>query len=192
MNKALEVWKEISQNLESFQYPKEQILQHGGIPADTVYDYVVQDFVQGFVNHVSNHRIFLINRYGPAEHRETTLEPNETYRQLYERLAKQASRFHIKVGKYDDTIVIGESDSDFWIFWYDLDVSDCAVWRISKDTAALIVKDPKGDLYRWIVEAFTAHLRDTYDNWQHDFAQPEPIIVEIEKPKPSFGWISAR
>lgn len=192
-------WEKLTHHLNAYDYPTEQIQMYGGIPTNMIYDYVSSSFLNGLVNYAGIKQAFLINRYGPdkGDQRldtlwhtiDETLPYEEQYRLKAEHLAENSHLSKIGTIDSDDAVLFGETEFDWWIFYYDCDCSDCSVVRISKGS------DWENDLgfkidYQWIVEQYLADLKARYKGWQHCEDMPKAIFAEINK-NGHFGWISS-
>lgn len=89
---------------------------------------------------------------------------------------------HCILHKYDDDIIdITESKTDFYIFYFDCDVSDCSLYRISKETFPTL----DIDLFRSL---YLDKLRTTFGDWRHDSNMSEAIIVPIPAIPGWYSW----
>lgn len=174
-------WNELSESVETFEGPSEKIAEHGGIPTDTCYGYVSSSFLDGLVNYFSDRRVFLINRYGIKDQEDKPVTiPHKTPREQYDELTRLPI-CHFNPLAHDDCLIFAQTEKDYWIFWYDRDCSDCFLWRISKETAAMSFEE--------LVSAFNDDMRERHRDWGHYTDHDEAIIVEYPKAT-RFGWIS--
>jgi hypothetical protein len=145
---------------ETEQYP-ENICERG-VPQDTLFEYVSNTFLDGLINYVSDHRAYMLERYGKfengkhVEHKVTDIEAMKT---------KLEDDVHTALSTCpDDVVVLAESQNSYWFFYYDWDCSDCEIGRV--DRASF-------DSFEKFVEHFKENSRGNM----------------IMLPKPT-GWIS--
>lgn len=158
-------------HLDTYDYPREMIQLHGGIPQNTVYNYVSSSFLNGLVNYAGIKIGYMLNRYG-LKH----LEDEETYAS-YVGITKWIDQQpHCSKFDHDDCILLGETESSYWCFWFDRDVSDCCVSRMEKSFYKSFEDFELSTL---------SNMASNYENWKHSDA-PGP---EFHKFTPK-GWIS--
>lgn len=125
------------EDVNHHMYPGDLIQLHGGIPENTIYEYVSVEFLNGLVNYGRNHVAFLLARYGIDE--SVSLNPPdymEVTEENYQRYANMVTRGdHWKLDG-DDWLVFYETTSSYMFMWYDRDVSDCFIERYSKGSCA--------------------------------------------------------
>ena len=137
---------------DDFEYASSHIEESGGIPQDTTYTYVSNTFLNGLVNYGSNHRPFLIARYGIKEETDTGGTVNAISR-VIDRLDSQDQQVaevrrlyqdyaDLAMGKThpeftgDDWLVFYSTCSSWIVMWYDQDCSDCSIERYSKESCS--------------------------------------------------------
>lgn len=183
-------WAAIEQRLSHYDYPGEEIAQHGGIPQDTAYQFVSSSFLNGLVNYAGIKQAFLVNRYGVDRRGDDDYDGDTDWNEIdsslpmvdqYQlRAAQLGSNPHLsKIGTIhsDDVFLFGETPSDYWVFYYDCDCSDCDVARLSKESFP--------DLTYEIL------VKSRLDRWIEIRKDENPIVVEIApEKKGNFGWIS--
>jgi len=92
-----------------------------GVPEDTIFCYVSNTFLDGFINYVDVIKVVMVRRYDPdTDHSEVIKKFNRTGNSSFRELP-------------DDVLLIAKSENDYWFFWFDGDVSDCCIGRFSKE-----------------------------------------------------------
>ena len=99
---------------ETVEYPQDIALNP--IPMNTLWCYVSSTFLNGFINHVTPLKVFVLDRY----------EPDKT-----EKIKKLKRQIHTKLSQFgDDIIILSEiGENTYMFFWFDMDVSDCYIGR---------------------------------------------------------------
>lgn len=106
---------------ENIDYP--QNIAECGVPENTLYNYVPNSFLNGFINHVTPIRAIMVERYGDDEDREQNpLSIQQFNKQPHADLSELS----------DDVLILAETTNSYWLFWYDKDVSDCSIGRVNK------------------------------------------------------------
>lgn len=170
--------------LTGYEYPSEQIDEFGGIPLDTSYDYVADQFLYGLVNYGKNHRVYLMCRYGLNNEHQTGVADDdyvpteEEYKKFIDN--KIMTRNNRLDG--DDWLVMYETANSFFSMWFDQDSSDCSVDRWSKDLCAQLgintIDEFEAARVQWH-NAMADSLRKR-DNWPK-------ILLKMEVRNPWFG-----
>lgn len=107
---------------DTYEYPK--IAEHCGVPENTLFCYISDSFLDGFINYFDFVNAYVVHRYRdePAPKEEIEIF-NNTH--------------HSKISLLeDDVLILSQSERDWWFFWYDQDCSDCAIERFSKEIAS--------------------------------------------------------
>lgn len=173
-------YNDINEQLECYT-GSDIIKDYGGIPPDSSINYVSNTFLDGLVNYIENHRAFMINRYGIDEDDDIPNTDNVTQQDRYLKAAELIAEMpHSKLLTFDDVLLFGKTDNSLYYLWYDRDVSDCCIDRVSKKTFPDLTLDQ-------YIQIILTHLTENFDHWKHDFNQVEPIFVEF-KPR---GWVSS-
>tara|TARA_B100000700_G_scaffold88627_1_gene99906 strand:- start:23299 stop:23859 length:561 start_codon:yes stop_codon:yes gene_type:complete len=158
----------VEPHLASYDYPGAQIALYGGLPPGHSYNYVSSSFLCGLVNYAGIKTGYMLNRYGLDDC------DWESYAQVIEHINTMP---HFIDPDADDVVLLGETDTCFWWFWFDRDVSDCNVTRIPRE---LFRND-----FEFFEQCILEHLRENYDGWQHtEDAEPEFYRFKVN------GWIS--
>ena len=103
----------------SIDYPtSSQLLDE--LTCGTMYNYVSSTFLNGLINYVTPLKIYLLERY-------------ETFNQdKFDKIIAN-KQYHTKLDCFrDDVMLLGETDGYYWVFWFDMDCSDCSIGRASK------------------------------------------------------------
>ncbi len=106
------------------EYPAN--LAENAIPMDTVYDYVSATFLNGIINY-AGYVVWAIaiNLYKKRS--------SEDFNDAVE-LWNVCDDFHTNLHFIEDNVVlVTERDDSFFVFYFDCDVSDCRVARLSKE-----------------------------------------------------------
>lgn len=96
-----------------------------GVPQGTFYKYISSSFLDGLVNYVDIFAAYVIQPpYGALSEYKADIE-------------KSLSNVNTTLSDFGliDVILLAETKSSFWVFWYDPDVSDCCIARCSKEWA---------------------------------------------------------
>lgn len=153
---------------DSEEYPEN--LAESGVPQNMMFEYVSSTFLNGLINYITPFWACVLERYTTWKNVDTA--------QWKEYLQVP----HLKLRDFDDDIfVLGETENSFWFFWFDCDVSDCAVGRIDKSVTTK--ENMKNLLIDWITS--------------HEYIEREPNTESIvgnyyELPVEAFecGWTS--
>lgn len=112
---------------EHFEYPSNEIAEHGGLPECTLYSYVSSTFLNGFINYVDIIKAFVVERYC-----------NEWDEVIPQQVKEFHQSYHSSLRKiHDDKWILAQGDRDYWLFIFDEDVSDCSIGRIDKSKVSL-------------------------------------------------------
>lgn len=149
----------LNDELTHFSYAGNEIALHGGIPRNTSYDYVSSSFLNGLVNYCGIKRSFIINRYGLEDDKLKT----------YSDVAAHLSTLPHTLKQYDDVLMFGETETCYWLFWYDMDCSDCNISRIDKDLVPSLDE---------LALRYMESLAASFKNWVHHEAEA-PIFTEF-------------
>lgn len=125
-----------------FQYSEEypENIAECGIPNNTLFEFVSNDFLTGFINYTKPFWGCVLERYEIWGNIDLN-----TWKQY---LAKP----HPCFGDFDDDVLIlAETENCFWFFWFDCDVSDCQLGRVDK---SLTTKD---EMIKLLVEWIESH-----------------------------------
>lgn len=191
-------WEVINRNLDHHDYPTAQILRNGGIPTNTFYNYVSSSFLDGYVNYLENKTGYLLNRYGLDDEdiREYKLDEHAMqgseamYQAIAARYQNEEKRDQ-NVLKYDDVIVFAETEWDFWIFWFDRDVSDCSIARINKGDFQGLTREHLEKIY---IENVVGNLGINYHTNNNEDSGDFPVYGEIQAkayPLGKLGWVGS-
>jgi len=150
------------------------------------YEYIAHTFLNGFINYVEPLKAFVIDRYNlvgskvydPMEEEEIlTLHVNideswkdlefNTKNSLHQYLKKNVERFsffHTDLRMFqDDVMFLGESDDYYFVFHFDMDVSDCCVGKFKKkniNKEELII-----DFQKWCLEESENRIFEFKKEW---------------------------
>lgn len=105
---------------EEIEYP--QYVALNPIPINTLWWYISYTFLNGFINYVTPLKVFVLDRYSKPKTKE---------------MLQYNGKVHTDFSCFGDDIIIlakVESEYDlsrnvFMFFWFDMDVSDCAIGR---------------------------------------------------------------
>lgn len=170
--------------LKMYEYPGDQIQEFGGIPQNTIYEYVSSTFLDGLVNYGTGHRAWLMARYGlnneeQSHIRDEDYVPTEAEYRAFAKACTEATHFK-PVG--DDWLVAYETKESYMFLWYDRDVSDCSIERWSKDMCM-----------QWNIRTLAEFAADRIEAFKVNSAErtkhralANPILIEAG---PVRGWI---
>lgn len=151
----------------SEEYPKG--VAERGVENNTMYSYISNTFVNGFVNYIEIFWSCVIERY-------------EVWDMEVVNQTVQAASSHVHTdykGYGDDCLLLGETENCYWLIWFDLDVSDCMIGRMDK------AKSTPEELI-----AFVKAFIESHDAPINRGKNTEGITGRfIELPKPT-GWLS--
>ena len=108
---------------DSIDYGSTAIMEYGGLPEDTIINYISGTFLNGFINYVKPIKAYVVQRYRDDWENEVLPEYEKVQAEHHTRLENIP----------DDKWILGETDKDYWLFIYDMDVSDCSIGRVSKE-----------------------------------------------------------
>jgi hypothetical protein len=104
------------------------------VPQGTVYDYMCSSFLDGIINHVEIHVVLYLNRYRQYPHAWDGPVELDHVEQVIASLNAQPHTKYRAAGVIDDVVLLGSSENSYWMFWYDMDSSDCKVGRSTKNS----------------------------------------------------------
>lgn len=133
------------------------------LPLNTVWDYVSNTFLNGFINYVEIVEAHLLNRYHQmsetieANRLTTYREPagsfnwvkpseNLTKQQVFDLFTQKNRMMHTPLGCLQDDVIVlsrckDENDATVYVyFWFDKDVSDCSIGRFVTEDSEEIVR----------------------------------------------------
>lgn len=183
-------------SMDTYEYPSSQIEEFGGIPQNTLYDYVSESFLNGLVNYGSNHVGFLLARYGIKKstgivgdgdpyNPEHYLPVTEA---AYQEYADTASRQPHFQATGDDWLIYYETETSYFHIWYDRDCSDCCIARFSKYDlrTACGIDTPEA-----FIEAHIAEFRRTFFDGEGEYpgVSTVPVKILVRAAHPLRGWI---
>lgn len=193
---------------DSYEYPREQIEEFGGIPQNTEYTYVSSTFLNGLVNYGKNHRSFLVARYGLDSTQVDEAGTEESYfvhldakygsdnesliaqvRQDYQAFADKSfgDDVHHTTYNQDDWIVMYETSESYVFMWYDRDCSDCSIERYSIESC---IADAGIDNLDDFAVQRLALLRKHQTNFLARYNGIDEFLVFEPKNNRTRGWIS--
>ncbi|QJT71227.1 hypothetical protein GR11A_00190 [Vibrio phage vB_VcorM_GR11A] len=116
---------------EGLDYPmREVILGGGGVPENALLSYVSSTYLNGLINHVEIVKAVVVQRYV-----EDDVDWNK---QVLPAVNIINEATHSDLSECPDDIwILAKTESDWWVFVYDKDTSDCNVGRTSRDTDVL-------------------------------------------------------
>ncbi len=111
---------------------------------DSDYCYINSTYCVGLANWLKNVSAFMIARYSLIDvylDDTASLDDNDELLQKYNENINYLNTisdkewYHTKLGVFckDDVIITGESDNNYYMVWFDRDVSDCEIIKISKE-----------------------------------------------------------
>lgn len=112
---------------------------------DSDYCYINSTYCVGLANILENISAFMIARYSLVDNIDSedtiSLNDNDELLQKYNENINYLNTisdkewYHTKLGEFceDDVIITGESDNNYYMVWFDQDVSDCEIIKISKE-----------------------------------------------------------
>lgn len=130
--------------------------------------YVSSTYLSGWVNYVEIQAAFLVTRYEP--HSQNVEEAA-----AFNAPMTNSGRFHTKVSSdlHDDVAILARAThrrDEWWFFYCDQDVSDCAIGRFVTD-------DPP----ERVMALFHAHVEE---------GRKEPRLVTRLEPRAFTGWVT--
>ena len=127
--------------LDHYEYPNSKLLVQG-IQPNTWFEYISSTYLNGLINYVNPVHIVLMERY--TMHNEDKIK---------ERISELEKACHTKLGIFDDDIIIlatvKDVENEYYIFWFDGDVSDCCLGRYCPD-GKVTVGEMKVMLNEWL------------------------------------------
>ncbi len=149
-----------------------------GVPEDTLYAYISSTFLNGYINYVKCFYAVMIERYcdwgkdAKLSGGEIDIDDGEKPIDIEAVIATLKDDVHTDLSRCpDDVLVLGETDTCYWFFWFDHDVSDCQIGRFKKDD--IRQDEVKASLVEFLKNARPVIVRGNY----------------IELP-PFKGWVS--
>ena len=123
---------------EHVEYPT--IDQLTNMPSDSMYDYINATFCTGLANMLDNIKTYMIARYTMNDLNSAELSDDDPrLKPYFDNIAiidsiSQGTWSHTWYGEYaeDDIVITGECDDNYYAIWFDLDVSDCSIMKLSK------------------------------------------------------------
>ena len=116
----------INKLLDIIEYPdREQLLTGPSEGCD--YVYVSNTYLNGFINYVDIISAYMIRRY--------LIGNDDEWNEACKNVDLLADDFHTDISdssKFDDVIILAESEYCYWIFWDDCDCSDCCIGKFNK------------------------------------------------------------
>lgn len=95
-------------------------------PVTVLWDYVGFEFLNAYLNHLEIISCLILDNTDP----EAEYDPE--YMTVEEVIEEQSTEFHKNYGTLCcNKWVLAKSDTHFWFFYYDADVSDCALMIVS-------------------------------------------------------------
>lgn len=131
---------------ETIEFPSDVILN--GVPMDGMFGYVSSVYCNGIVNYLSNKRAYMLCRYHYQSKNPSIDMIGETYTEkdisnideysLYLSSVKGCNALcgsHTDYSEvpHDDIVISGETKDSYVMIWFDNDVSDCSLIRVSKE-----------------------------------------------------------
>lgn len=118
----------INELMDDFiEYPDNEDLLHGPIEGCN-YVYVSNDYLNGFINYVHIISAYMIRRYSIGNDDEWNNKCKNV-----DLLADEKCHTNISdSSKFDDVIILAESNDCYWLFWDDCDCSDCCIGKFYK------------------------------------------------------------
>jgi len=112
--KLFDLWE----NEQKEEYP--QNLAERGVPQNMLFDFVSNQFLDGFINYVKPVFCCVVETYKKLENIVLEVERfNQSFHSSFDILS-------------DNVWILAESENSFWFFAYDKDASDCVIGRIEK------------------------------------------------------------
>ena len=148
----------------TIEYPK-NILEDV-LPWNEEWIYVSSTFLNGFINYATPISAFMLDRYVEMDEKSKTgfvahLRSDDyryewydktfyTKRDLFEAATKPGVIYHTDMNILrDDVLILSKINDGMYIyFWYDMDVSDCAIGRFKTD-----------DTEEEVIEEFTKFVK---------------------------------
>ena len=183
---------------DSYEYPSRELVVDDILPNNVMLEYISSTYLNGFINYVTLKKVMLLKRYRDehsdrklaisspipdklkqliADHAKLVDDSNEHWpvyefdsNETYHKAWLLNVDIHVEFSSLnDDCLIVAESKKHWWFFWYDMDCSDCAIGRVSKEdcTEELFMK--------W------------FDDYINDLEYPAEEIP-IDKFK---GWLSS-
>jgi len=116
----------INKLLDIIEYPdREQLLTGPSEGYD--YVYVSNTYLNGFINYVDIISAYMIRRY--------SIGSDDEWNEACKNVDLLADDVHTDISdssKFDDVIILAESEHCYWIFWDDCDCSDCCICKFNK------------------------------------------------------------
>lgn len=169
--------------MAEFMYPSEQIREFGGIPQNTIYEYVASSFLDGLVNYGSNHVGYLVARYGLRDEHDKQLAVTEDVYQAFANKSTVNPNFKA-VG--DDWLIMYQTESSYFFLWYDQDCSDCIIERWGKESCSEVGVHTLDEFIAERLLKYEAHPVSCFDAATSQHVQL--MVRAAHNPK---GWISS-
>jgi hypothetical protein len=146
------------------------------LPLGTLYSYISNTFLNGWINYVKIIAAQLISRYEPYKNNQLSIE------NIQQNLDKY---YHFDFNKNlsDDVLILAKNEDKYepnyephwWFFWYDRDCSDCMIGRFKTE-----------DYDEIVISLFKEYANERSKNLRYENSgQPA-----IEIPNSFFkGWI---
>lgn len=128
---------------DGYDYPNVDQLTEFKTDSDICY--VNSTYCIGLANILENISAFMIARYSLVDDMDledtVSLDDNDELLQKYIENINYLNKisdsdwYHTKLGHFciDDVIITGESENNYYIVWFDHDVSDCEIIKINKE-----------------------------------------------------------
>ena len=148
---------------QDYEYPN--VDQLTNMPTDCMYSYVNSTFCAGVANKLELHsrKAYMIARYSIEDTSINTEELSDDDLRLIPffqnikdmNLMPYKDWIHTKYGEFaiDDVIITGASDDNYYAVWFDQDVSDSSLIKLSKSHFGSI-----DEFNQYIVEFFETEL----------------------------------
>lgn len=104
---------------EQVEYQTEDLVSN--FRDGVIYHYVGYTFLNGYINYIDRLKVCLLERYRTQ---------GEKYEEEIWKPFVEKKEFHTKLcNLQDDILILGKTRNHYYFFWFDCDVSDCAIGR---------------------------------------------------------------
>lgn len=137
---------------DKVEFMKEDLISN--FRSGFIYFYIGSTFLNGYINYVEPIKMYLLERY-------RTQGKNYEEKVWLPFINKPQYHTHF-LYLDDDILILGETESHYYFFWYDCDLSDCAIGRQIKGE---ITKD---DMVRWFDEYTESLLEPRFVEYRNE------------------------
>lgn len=137
---------------DSTEYPDDFI--ENPIPWGVLWEYVSSAYLNGFINYCEVLDAYVITRY-------ITEKELEKQKKVIEENNLKNWGHHTKLDKFmDDVLILGKISEGYIFFWFDRDVSDCAIGKFKTSDPEEVVKERFFNYSKWACKNCSVIKRD--------------------------------